>query len=98
MGAVRLAVVVAASARRGKEKDMQFPQFTRKIVSSVQPSTQTSTTTPSEQGHFAAIRTQIEQFDEEKKGALERLMVFLFTIAAYVGPFIVARSEERRVG
>ena len=77
---------------------MKFSQLKRKIALSVQPPTPISTSTPpTEQEHFAAIRTQIEQFDEEKKGALERLMVFLFTIAAYVGPFIVALAVAQEI-
>ena len=49
------------------------------------------------QGHFEAIRRQIDAFDEEKKGALERLMTFLFTVAAYVGPFIVALAVAQEI-
>src|SRR5215469_1849343 len=65
-----------------------------------QPSAAIQTNTsapPTEQDHFTAIRSQIEQFDEEKKGALERLMVFLFNIAAYVGPFIVALAVAQEI-
>lgn len=77
---------------------MKFMQLKRKLVPSVQPPTQISTSTPpTDQGHFEAIRSQIEAFDEEKKGALERLMTFLFTVAAYVGPFIVALAVAQEI-
>src|SRR5690242_16603164 len=77
---------------------MKFTHLTRKIVSSVQSPTQTGATTPpTEQEHFAAIRSQINAFDEEKKGALERLMTFCFTVAAYVGPFLVALAVAQEI-
>lgn len=61
------------------------------------PASAAASTSAPAQDHFEAIRNEIEAFDEEKKGALERLMTFLFTVAAYVGPFIVALAVAQEI-
>src|SRR5262245_41456213 len=68
--------------------------FTHQPSAAIQTHASASLT---EQEHFAAIRSQIDAFDEEKKGALERLMTFCFTIASYIGPFLVAIAVAQEI-
>ncbi len=43
-----------------------------------------------EDEHFQQLRAEVQQFDEDKRHVLERLLIFLFTILSYLLPVVLA--------
>lgn len=43
-----------------------------------------------EEDHFTRLRAEVQQFDEDKRHVLERVLIFAFTILSYVLPVILA--------
>jgi hypothetical protein len=40
--------------------------------------------------HLEQVRQEVEKFDEDKRHPLEHLLIFIFTVAAYVLPVVIA--------